>query len=382
MAQFDALSRRPDFVPETDNDNEDIPMLPENLFINLIDIDLQERIANCDAMDQDAMEAITTLLEQGPANVRNDLDDWTLEKVNGKNILFYKGKNYIPMNDDLRRDITRMFHDHETAGHPGELETFNSIRNHYWWPGLRTFVKNYIRGCGICQQFKIDQRPSKPAYIPTEGAKSTRPFAYCSMDLITDLPEIDGFNSILVMVDQGLSKGAILIPCNKTISEGTGQLLLNNLYKRFGLPDKIISDRDPRFASKAFLKLLKLLGITSALSAAYHPQMDGTTERVNQEIKAYLSIYCSTHPEEWLYSLSTLEFTHNDRRHADRLKTPFELILGDTPIAVPLSFENTKFPTIEEKNENSDKKSRGSSSCTRTSTHMDDGTTKVNIYPL
>jgi hypothetical protein len=170
------------------------------------------------------------------------------------------------------------------------------------------------------------------------------------MDLITDLPEIDGFDSILVVVDQGLSKGVILIPCNKTVtSEGTGQLLLNNLYKRFGLPDKIISDRDPRFASKAFLELLKLLGITSALSTAYHPQTDGTTERTNQEIEAYLSIYCSTHPEEWLYSLATLEFTHNDRRHADRPKTPFELILGDTPIAIPLSFENTKFPTIEEK---------------------------------
>jgi hypothetical protein len=124
------------------------------------------------------------------------------------------------------------------------------------------------------------------------------------------------------------------------------------------------------------------LGLTSALSTAYHPQTDGTTERVNQEIEAYLSIYCSTHPEEWLYSLATLEFTHNDRRHADRLKTPFELILGDMPIAVPLSFENTKFPTIEEKNENSDKKLRGSSGCTRTSTHTDDGTTKVNIYSL
>ena len=64
-------------------------------------------------------------------------------------------------------------------------------------------------------------------------------------------------------------------------------------HQRFGLPDKIISDRGPQFASKAFTELLKLLGIKSALSTAYHPQTDGTTERVNQEIKAYLSIYCA-----------------------------------------------------------------------------------------
>jgi len=57
------------------------------------------------------------------------------------------------------------------------------------------------------------------------------------MDLITNLPPADGFDSILAVVDQGLTKGVILIPCNKTItSEQTGNLLLENLYKRFGLP--------------------------------------------------------------------------------------------------------------------------------------------------
>ena len=154
-------------------------------------------------------------------------------------------------------------------------------------------------------------------FLPVEGAKTTRPFANCSMDLITDLPPAAGYDSILVVVDQGLSKGVILLPCNKTItSEGTAKLLLENLYKRFGLPNKIISDRGPQFASKAFLELLKLLGITSALSTAYHPQTDGTTERVNQEIEAYLSIYCASHPDEWPQALHTLEFTHNNRQHA------------------------------------------------------------------
>jgi hypothetical protein len=126
-----------------------------------------------------------------------------------KNILFYKNKNYIPKDIDLRRDIARMFHDHETTCHPKELETFNAICQHYWWPGLRTFVKNYVQGCGVCQQFKIDRHPSKPHFYPTEGAPTTRPFAYCSMDLITDLPISSGYDSILAMVDQGLMKGVI-----------------------------------------------------------------------------------------------------------------------------------------------------------------------------
>ena len=101
MVQSDALSRRPDLIPDEDNDNEDIVMLPDNLFINLIDTDLQQRIANCDTMDKDAMDALTTLLEHGPTTIKNDLNDWTMEKFGNKNILFFKGKNYIPLDDNL-----------------------------------------------------------------------------------------------------------------------------------------------------------------------------------------------------------------------------------------------------------------------------------------
>jgi transposase InsO family protein len=119
------------------------------------------------------------------------------------------------------------------------------------------------------------------------------------MDLITDLPPINDCDSILVVVDRGNIKGAILIPTAKTLTqEGAGQLLLDNLYKQFGLPDKMLSDQGPQFSAKAFCELLKLLGIKSNLTTAYYPQTDGATEQVNQEIEADLSIYCSVHPTE------------------------------------------------------------------------------------
>jgi transposase InsO family protein len=108
-------------------------------------------------------------------------------------------------------------------------------------------------------------------------------------------------------------EGVILCPCAKTITwKGTATLLHDNLFKRFGLPDEMISDRDPIFAAHAFQELLKLLNIKSNLTTAYHPQSDGATERVNQEIEVYLSTYCMSHPEDWLHPLSTLEFTHNN----------------------------------------------------------------------
>ena len=94
---------------------------------------------------------------------------------------------------------------------------------------------------------------------------------------------------------------------------------------------------------------MKLLGITSALLTAYHPQTDGTTEQISQEIEVYLSIYCTSHPKDWLSAIHTLEFTHNNQRHADRQTTPFELMFGNSPIAIPYTFKNTRFPNLEDK---------------------------------
>ena len=116
--------------------------------------------------------------------------------------------------------------------------------------------------------------------------------------------------------------------------------------------DKIISDCGPQFVAKSFLELLKLLKIKSLLTTAYHPQSDGATERVNQEIEVYISIFCTNNPEEWSTMLSMMEFTHNNQRHANQLNTPFELMLGITPVAIPLAFEHTKYLSIEEEMNN------------------------------
>src|SRR5258708_3679107 len=280
MLLADALSRRPDMIPDEDHDNEDIVLLPDNLFISLIDMELQRKIANSTDMDIDAADALKTLLGQAPIHLRKDLEDWTLHIFNDKNILFYQGKNYIPKDFELRKEIVEKYHDPISAGHPGEIETFNAIKEHYWWPGMRSFIKNYVKGCGICQQFKINRNPSNPSYIPIPGPANTRPFANCSMDMITDLPPITLENgtiidAVMVVVDHGLTKGVVLTPCSKTLThEGAGDILLNHIYKRFSPPDSIISDRDPRFTAKAFQELLKLLGIKSKLTTAFHPQSD------------------------------------------------------------------------------------------------------------
>ena len=126
MILSDALSRRLDHCPEED-ENEETILLPDSLFLNLLDLTLQDRIANAKDYNFDVTNAIAILLEEGPTGIRSNLEDWKIEEKDRKKILFYKGKNYVPKDQDLCRDILKMFHDHETARHPGELETYNAI---------------------------------------------------------------------------------------------------------------------------------------------------------------------------------------------------------------------------------------------------------------
>jgi len=92
------------------------------------------------------------------------------------------------------------------------------------------------------------------------------------MDLITDLPRSDSYDSILTIVDQGCSKAAKFIPCQKTIDgPGMANEYLKHLIPWFGVPKRIISDRDPRFTSNFAKTLCKNLGVQQNLSTAFHP---------------------------------------------------------------------------------------------------------------
>ena len=99
------------------------------------------------------------------------------------------------------------------------------------------------------------------------------------MDLITGLPSIWGKDTILMIVDQGCSHAAIFLACDTTImGPGIAQLYLDHIYRWFGLPIKIISNRDPRFTSHFRKGLAKKLGIQQNLSTAFHPQTDGLSK--------------------------------------------------------------------------------------------------------
>jgi transposase InsO family protein len=106
--------------------------------------------------------------------------------------------------------------------------------------------------------------------------------------MIGPLPKSEDQDAIIVIVDR-FSKMIHLIPTTTSLlSLRLVEIYKKEIWRIHGIPRRIISDRGPQFASKFMKELCNALGIKRNLSTAYHPQTDGQTKRINQEIKTYL----------------------------------------------------------------------------------------------
>jgi hypothetical protein len=113
---------------------------------------------------------------------------------------------------------------------------------------MRVDITEYVKGCAECQRHKVNTRPTRAPLQPIYPKAETTPFETVALDFIVKLPVSQGFDSILTITDQGCTKAAIFIPCNEDITaEETAALYIKHVFAHFGLPTKVISDRDPRF---------------------------------------------------------------------------------------------------------------------------------------
>jgi hypothetical protein len=245
----DALSRRPDY-DRGDRDNEGVVVLPEESFVRMAITQLPEE------HDQDEVK------------LRPWVDPHKLKKIEG--VWYRQGARVITGGVDDIRVIIKNHHDPLMYGHPGIKRTARIIERHYWWPRMLEHVTEYVKGCAECQRHKVNNRPMRAPLVPITPTPDAKPFETIALDFITKLPISQGHDSILTVTDHDCTKASIFIPCSEEITaEGTAALYVTHVFRRFGLPAKIISDRDPRFASKFTREVCRILGIHQNISTAY-----------------------------------------------------------------------------------------------------------------
>ena len=238
--------------------------------------------------------------------------------------------------EEKKHTLMAKVHDHPTAEHPGRDETICKAKQHMQWIGMNQWIANYIKGCTTCQASKILIHKTKtPLYCITteENALS---FQQVAMDLITGLPRHNGKDVILTIVDHGCSRAAVFLPCKTTITgPGIAQLYLDHVYRWFGLPSKVINDRDPRFTSHFERALCQKLNIQQNLSLAFHPQTDDISERKNQWVEQYPRLVMSASPKSWTNWLSLAFAVHNNRENMTTGLSPNQILLGYETTLVP-----------------------------------------------
>ncbi|KAL0167181.1 hypothetical protein M9458_039025 [Cirrhinus mrigala] len=174
-----------------------------------------------------------------------------------------------------------------------------------------------------------------------------RPWSHIEVDFVTDLPAAEGNTCILVMVDR-FSKMCTFFPLKglPTAME-TAETLFQHLFRHFGLPEEIVSDRGPQFISHVWKAFFKLLGVTVNLSSGYHPQTNGQTERKIQELGRYLRAYCHTDQHCWSRFLPWAEYAQNSLRQDTTGLTPFQCVLGYQPPLFPWTEEPSNVPAVD-----------------------------------
>ncbi len=304
----DALSRQ--FSPDCPADPE--PILPPALIVNPI-------VWN---IDKDIQAA--TLSEPAP--------------LGGP-----EGKLFVPSSQ--RQPLLGLVHRVPGSGHPGSQRTLSLLQARYWWPSMYRDVIRYVRECSVCAM------SSTPRHLPVGKLVPlpipSRPWSHLGIDFVTGLPESEGNTCILVVVDR-FSKACKFIPLRGLPSAlETAEHLFHQVFRNFGVPEEIVSDRGPQFISRVWNAFCRLLGVTVSLSSGYHPQTNGQAERKIQELGRYLRAYCQDDQYSWSCFLPWAEYAQNSLHQNTTGLTPFQCILGFQPPLFSWSGEPSEVPAVD-----------------------------------
>ncbi|GJW14074.1 putative reverse transcriptase domain-containing protein [Tanacetum coccineum] len=198
-----------------------------------------------------------------------------------------KGRVWLPLFGGLRDLIMLESHKSKYSIHPVLDKMYHDLRKLYWWPNMKADIATYVSKCLTCAKVKAEHQ--KPSGLLQQPEIPVWKWERITMDFITKLPRTPSvYDSIWVIVDR-LTKSAQFIPMNEKYKmEKLTRLYLKEIVCRHGVPVSIISDRDPRFASRFWRSLQKSLGTNLDMSTAYHPETDGQSERTIETLEDML----------------------------------------------------------------------------------------------
>jgi len=196
---------------------------------------LRERIKKEQEGDERVVKAVKELKKAGVKMLKDE--EWEIED----GVVLKEGRIYV-LEGELRREVIQLHHDTLVGGHGGRWKTMELVTKNYWWPEVTKEVGRYVDGCDACQRYK--NRSEAPAGKLMPNAIPEKPWSHISADFITKLPLAQGYDAILVVCNRFSKMAHFIATTEKTSAEGLAKLFQDQVWRLYGLPESIISDKE------------------------------------------------------------------------------------------------------------------------------------------
>ena len=244
-------------------------------------------------------------------------------------LVTYKGRLYIPPGAPLLDELITAVH---ADGHEGVQRTLHRLRRDIQSPSLRAAVQDFVRNCTTCQRNKSEHL--QPAGLLLALPVPTTVWTDISMDFIEALPKVGGKSVILMIVDRFSKYAHFVALAHPYSAETVAQAFFREIVRLHGIPQSIVSDRDPVFTSTFWKELMRLSGINLQMTTVFHPQSDGQAEAANKVITMYLRCLTGDRPRQWLRWLPWAEYIFNTAFQTALKTTPFTIVYGREPPSI------------------------------------------------
>jgi len=232
--------------------------------------------------------------------------------------------NQLVIPKSLRERVLTLEQHATVAAHPGLNRMYYTMRKAYFWPSVVTDIHTTITKCTTCAQNRLALRRHT---TPLTLFPATEPLTESSVDIFGPIPASKRGNRFILVITDRFAKLTKCVALRRIAAMSVASAIIDAWVFACGPPDRILSDKGPQFMSNFFIAVMKLLGIETVRTTAYHPQTNGQVERYNRTMATQLRHYVADDPSRWDDLLPVITMAYNSQPHRSTGIAPFELVI-------------------------------------------------------